>query len=291
MVREMSQPSGQNPTARSGLERYAEHYWARIAAGGGDEIAPPDRRRMLALTAAFTPMIAVAALPVTAGIAVAAWLVGNVTARWIGLVLLVAAMVALGYLTARSAASYNGLPAVRGLRRWLPQTATVAVAGSGLAEIMSGSRAPDAVFVLWFASMVWLYAFLPLAVGAWGRARRALWTIGPTVALAAIIFVWTQGFFAIRFANAVPEFDELARQVADGDHVADGTPVGGFEVHNVNLGRLGTIAGCDLEFWITGWHQNDTRYIVHCAHPPKSDFTHLTGQWWQIKGRTIPSDL
>jgi len=253
--------------------------------------APPDRRRMLVLTAAFTPMVAVAALPVTAGLAVVAELVADATARWVGVVVLVAAVVGLGYLTARWAAKYDDVPATRGWRRWLPLAATVVVVGLCLGEIVSGSRAPDPVIVLWFASVVWVVAFLPLAVGVWGPARRALWAVGPAVTLAAIVFVWTQGFFALRFARAVPDLDVLAQQVATGEHVADGTHVGGFVVHDVNLGRLGRTAGCDVELWITGWHDEDTRYITHCVDHPEGDFTHLAGDWWQLEDRTPPSDL
>jgi hypothetical protein len=214
-----------------------------------------------------------------------------VTERWVGLVVLVAAVVGLGYLTARWAAKYDDVPAMRGWRRWLPLAATVGVAGSSLAEIVSGSRAPDPVIVLWFASMVWVAAFLPLAAGVWGPGRRALWAVGPAVTFAAIMFVFTQGFFWLRFARAVSDFDVLVQQVANGDHVADGTHAGGFVVHDVNLGRLGRNAGCDVEFWITGWHDEDTRYIVHCDGHPKDDFAHLVGDWWEIKDRTPPSDL
>jgi hypothetical protein len=103
--------------------------------------------------------------------------------------------------------------------------------------------------------------------------------------------VWTQGFFSLRFARAVSDLDALAQQVANGDHVADGTHTGGFAVHNVNLGRLGRNAGCDVEFWITGWHDEDTRYIAHCVGHPKGDFTHLAGDWWELEDRTQPTDL
>jgi hypothetical protein len=275
----------------SGVERYIEHYRASTAAGGSGGVAPPDRRRMLVLTAAFTPMMAVAALPVTALVSVVASIVANVTARWVGLVVLVGAVVGLGYLTARWAAKYDDVPATRGWRRWLPLAATVVVAGSCLAEIVSGSRTPDPVIVLWLASMVWVAAFLPLAAGVWGPARRALWAVGPAVTLAAIMFVWTQGFFSLRFARAVPDLDALAQQVANGDQISDGTHTGGFVVHNVNLGRLGRNAGCDVELWITGWHDEDTRYIAHCVDHPKGDFTHLAGDWWELEDRTQPTDL
>ena len=246
---------------------------------------------MVVLTAAFTPMVAVAALPVTGVLAAVATIVANVTASWVGLVMLVAAVIGLGYVTARWGAKYEGLPAERGWRRWLPLAVTVVVAGACLVEIVSGSRAPDQVIVLWLASIVWVAAFLPLAAGVWGPARRALWAIGPALTFAAIMFVWTQGFFSLRFARAVPDFDDLTQQVADGDRVADGTRAGGFVVHDVNLGRLGRNAGCDVEFWITGWHEKDTRYIAHCVGHPRGDFTHLAGDWWQLEDKTPPPNL
>jgi hypothetical protein len=96
--------------------------------------------------------------------------------------------------------------------------------------------------------MVWVVAFLPLAAGDWGVARWALWTIGPALTLEAVRFVWPQGLFPLRFARAVSDLDALARQVADGAHIADGTHAGGFFVHDVNVGRLGRNAGCDVEF-------------------------------------------
>ena len=249
---------------------------------------------MLALTAAFTPMVGVAALPATAVIAVAASIVANATARWVGAMVLVPAVVALGYLTARWAAKYDDVPATRGWRRWLPPAATVVITGLCLAEIVSGSHTPDPVIMLWIASTVWVFAFLPLATGVWKPARRALWALAPAITTAAIIFMFTQGLFSWRFARAIPDFDELAQQAANGDEVPDGTHAGGFEVHDVNLGRLAKTAGCDVELWITGWHEDDTRYIAHCVAPPTedfADFAHLTGDWWELKDKTPPTNL
>jgi hypothetical protein len=118
-----------------------------------------------------------------------------------------------------------------------------------------------------------------------------MWVVTPVVTGAAIIFMWTQGFFALWFERALPNLDALAEQVVNGDHIADGTHVGGFVVHDVNLGRLGRNAGCDVEFWITGWHQDDTRYVARCVDDPTGDFTHVAGDWWQLKDKTPPSDL
>jgi hypothetical protein len=275
----------------SGVERYIEQYQASRAAGGIEVIAPPDRRRMLALTAAFTPMVAVAALPVTALLSIAASVIANVTERWVGIVVLVAAVVGLGYLTARWGARYQNVPATRGWRRWLPPAVTVVVVVSGLAEIVTGSRAPDPVIALWFTGMVWVFAFLPLAAGEWSPSRRALWLIGPAVTFVTILFVWTQGFFLLRFGRAESDLDALAQQVADGAQVADGTHVGGFAVHQVGTGIILRSVGCDVGFWITGWHQEDTRYIAHCAGHPRGEVAHLAGDWWELKDRTPPPDL
>ncbi len=275
----------------SGRERYIEEYLAHMATGGNQTTAKPDRRRMLILTAAFTPMIAVAALPITAVVAVVASIVANVTARWIGLVVLVVAVLALGYGMAHWAANYDDVPATKGVRRWLPLAATVVVVASCLAEIVSGSHAPDPVLPLWFASIVWVFTFLPLATGVWGRARRALWAVGPAVTFVAIVFVWTQGFFSLRFAYAVHDLDHVAQEVERGDPVPPGTHAGGFVVHDVNRGHIGGNQGCDLGFWITGWHQQDTRYLAHCVGHPKGDFTHLAGDWWQLADKQPPSNL
>jgi hypothetical protein len=246
---------------------------------------------MFVLTAAFTPMVAVAALPVTALAAVIASIVANVTARWIGLVVLLAAVLLMGYGTARWSGNYQDVPARRGWRRWLPLAATVVVVGSCLAEIVSGSRAPDPVIPLWFASMVWVAGFLPLAAGHWGSGRRALWAIGPAVTFVTILFVWTQGFFSLRFARAVDDLDTLAQDVANGAQVPDGTHAGGFAVHHVSRGQIGGNQGCDVGFWITGFHAEDTRYIAHCVDQPKGDLTHLAGDWWELEGKQPPSDL
>ena len=275
----------------SGRDRYIEEYLAHMATGGNQVVARPNRRRMLVLTAAFTPMIAVAALPVTAVVAVVASIVANVTARWIGLAVLVVAVVALGYGMAHWAAKYDDVPATRGVRRWLPLAATVVVVGSCLAEIVSGSHAPDPVLPLWFASIVWVFTFLPLAAGVWGPARRALWTVGPAVTFLAIVFVWTQGFFSLRFAHAVHDLDRVAQEVERGDPIPPGTHAGGFVVHSVNTGHIGGNQGCDLGFWITGWHQQDTRYLAHCVGHPKGDFTHLAGDWCQLADKQPPSNL
>jgi hypothetical protein len=275
----------------SGADRYIEQYRASMAAGGIEGIPPPDRRRMVVLTAAFTPMVAVAALPLTAVAAAVASIIANVTARWVGLVVLVAAMFALGYGAARWAANYQDVPATRGWRRWFPLAATVVVVGACLAEIVSGSRAPDPVIVLWFASIAWVAGFLPLAAGHWGPGRRVLWTVGPTVTFVAILFVWTQGFFSIRFARAVDDLDAVAQEVADGDRVPDGTHAGGFAVHHINRGHIGGNPGCDVGFWITGFHTDDTRYIAHCVDHPKGSFTHLAGDWWELEGKQPPGNL
>jgi hypothetical protein len=262
-----------------------------MAAGGIEAITPPDRRRMVVLTAAFIPMVAVAALPVTAVAAVLASIVANVTARWVGLVVLLAAVFALGYGTARWAANYQDVPATRGWRRWFPLAATVVVVGACLAEIVSGSRAPDPVIVLWFSSIAWVAAFLPLAAGHWSPGRRAMWTVGPAVTCFAILFVWTQGFFSLRFSRAVGDLDALAQQLANGDQVTDGTQAGGFGVHHVSVGQIGGNPGCDVGFWITGFHAEDTRYVAHCVDHPKGEFTHLAGDWWELEGKQPPSGL
>jgi hypothetical protein len=111
------------------------------------------------------------------------------------------------------------------------------------------------------------------------------------VTFVTILFVWTQGFFSLRFARAVPELDAVAQQIANGEQIADGTDAGGFAVHHVSRGHIGGNEGCDVGFRITGFHAEDTRYIAHCVDHPKGDFTHLAGDWWELEGKQPPSDL
>jgi hypothetical protein len=275
----------------SDSERYGEPRRFSMATDELKAIEPPDRRRMVVLTAAFTPMIAVAAVPITALTAAIASIIANVTARWIGIVVLVAAMIGLGYVTARVAAHYQDVPSKRGWRHWLPLVASIVVVGACLAEMVSGSRAPDPVIVLWFASLAWIAGVLPYAAGSWGSARKALWIVAPSVTFVTVIFVWTQGFFSFRFERAVPDLDALAEQVTNGAHVADGTHVGGFEVHYIVVGHIGRNEECDVGMWITGFHADDTRYIAHCVGHPQGDFTHLAGDWWELEGKNPPTGL
>ena len=241
------------------------------------------------LTAAFTPMVAVAVLPVTAVVAAVAWTIANATSRWVGVVMLLAVVVGLGYVTARLAITYDDVPADRGWRRWLPLAATIVVVVAGLAEILTGSRAPDPVIVLWLASLVWVAAFLPLATRCLGgdasgdvdRRPRGDLRGDPVRVDAGVLLD------AVRACGS--EFDELAQRVVDGEQIADGTQVGGFVVHDINRGRLGRSSGCDVEFWITGWHEEDTRYIAHCVGEPEG-LDHLARDWWQIE-RTPPGNL
>ena len=58
--------------------------------------------------------------------------------------------------------------------------------------------------------------------------------------------MWTQGFFSIRFERAVSDLDAVAEQVTNGGHVANGTRVGGFEVHYIVVGHIGGNDTCDV---------------------------------------------
>ena len=173
--------------------------------------------------------------------------------------LIVAVVVGLGYFTTRIAIRYDDVPADRGWRRWLPLAATIVVVVAGLAEILTGSRAPDPVIVLWLAALVWVAAFLPLATAS-GRHAGAC---GPSARgdLGGDPVRVDAGVFSLRFGRAAAEFDELAQRVVNGEQIPEGTEVGGFEVHSVNQGRLGRSSGCDVELWITGWHDED--HAVH----------------------------
>lgn len=276
----------------SGADRYVAQYHASKAGAGDEIIPPPSSGRMVLLTLAFTPMVAVGALPLTAVLAgVAAFTANAASSQVVGLAMLVAAELGLGYAVARVAAGYQGVPKDWGWQRWLPLAATIAVVGSGLTEIASGSRAPDPVIALWVAAVVWMVVFLPLAGGVWGASRRALWTIAPLVTLATIVFVGTHGLFAWRFPKSVPALDATAARVVAGDRIEPGTHAGAFAVYYVTVGHIGRNDSCDVGFWITGWHAEDTRYIAHCRAAPEGRFVHLSGDWWQLEGMRPPADL
>jgi hypothetical protein len=274
------------------LERFVERYRANMEARAV-EVVRTDPRRVVALSAAFTPMVAVAAaIPVTVIAAVIAGIVAKATALWVGIVVLVASVVGLGYTTARWAISSAGAPARRGWRHWLPLATTIVILADCLAEIGSGGRAPaEPLVVLWASSIVWLFAFFPLATIHWNASRRALWALGPAATFVLVVFVWTQGLFWLRFKLAVSELDAVAQQAADGNKVPNGTEAGGFTVHHVDRGHIRGDPRCDVGFWITGWHEYDTRYVAHCVGRPKGGFTHLEGEWWQLKDKQPPSDL
>ena len=274
-------------TDPQGAARYVEWYREDLVA-----VEPPDKRRMVALTAAFTPMVTVGALPITALVATIASIIANVTARWVGLIVLAVSMVTLGYAVARIAAHYQDVPRRHGWRRWVPLVSSVVVVAGCVTEIASGSKAPDPIMAVWFGGLAWLFGMMPYAAGKWGPGRKALWIVAPAVTAVAIMFVWTQGFFSFRFARAAPQFDAIAAQVAAGDHVQSGQHVDSFVVRRIDPGHVGGYEGCDLGIKITGWHTDDTRYIAHCTGHPKSDarhpdykYSHLSGNWWEVKGK------
>jgi hypothetical protein len=273
------------------LDHFVQQWRTNVA--GRAEVVRVDGRRMLALTAELTPMVAVAAaFPVTVVLALLTEYIGKVTALWVGIVLLAAALIVLGYMAARWAVSHPGLPVTYGWRRRLPLVATVVIVAECVAEMASGSRAPtDPVIVLCLGSIAWLFAFLPLATSPRTKAHRVVWIAIPALTLVTTLFVSTQALFWLRFKLAVSDLDAVAERVVEGQKVPDGTHAGGFVLHYVQGGHIRGNEGCDAGMWITGWHQDDTRYIAHCVGEPSGNFSHLEGDWWQVNDMLRPSDL
>ncbi len=227
-------------------------------------------------------MVAIAALPITAVLGLGASVLSNVTARWVGLVVLVAAVVAVGAWVA-SVAIDSGAPVRTGWWwRLLPYVATAGVVVAGLTEIISGSKAPDPILAMWFLACFWLYAFVPLASGASSRRHRVIWPIAPVVSVVVIVFVWTAGFFSIRFERSLDEFDAFADRLSAGERFEARTEIGSFVVRN-----RGRLPGCDQAFRITGFHELDDRWIARCpdGRPEGDDIDHIAGEWYEYPGR------
>jgi hypothetical protein len=100
------------------------------------------------------------------------------------------------------------------------------------------------------------------------------------------------GFFSFRFGRAEPELDAIAAAVAAGERVQGGGHVGTFVVRRIDPGHIGGYEGCEVGIKITGWHEEDTRYIAHCTAHPKRDAAHpdykyndLSGDWWEVVGK------
>ena len=275
----------------SGRDRYIEEYLAHMATGGNQVVARPNRRRMLVLTAAFTPMIAVAALPVTAVVAVVASIVANVTARWVGLVVLVVAVVALGYGMARWAAKYDDVPATRGGAagsRWRRRSWSSVPAWL---RSCRGSHAPDPVI----AALVRIDGVGVRVPSTGGRClgAGASSTVGgrPRGDVLGDRVRVDAGLLLVAICPRSPRPRRVARRGRRGDPIprrhTRGRLRGALSQHRPHRRE----PGCDLGFWITGWHEEDTRYLAHCVGHPKGDFTHLAGDWWQLADKQPPSNL
>lgn len=243
---------------------------------------PASRKRILALTLAFSPMLAMGALPVTAMIGIGAQAVSHFTSIGIGELFFVVIIVSAGAWLAKSAVAWPRLAADTGPTRWLPVAVTILIVIAGVAEIASGSRAPDPVLAMWFLSFGWLFVFYPRSRQRWTHGMRALWAIGPLVTTAVIVVVWTAGFFAYRFDRSLDELDRYVAELDAGVPYHAGAQVGDFTI----IGR-GSLRGCDRAFHIEGWHEHDDRWIAHCPGGPASPHgvDHLAGDWYEYPGR------
>jgi hypothetical protein len=270
-------------TSPSSVEQYLRRRQEQLAYDqrSGNR-APVTRRRLLALTLAFSPMVALGALPVTAIVGLGAQAVSHFTSIGVGEIFFVVMVVVAGASLARAAVAWPRLVKQSVLSRMLPTVVTILLVAAGLTEVLSGSRAPDAVLAMWFLAMGWLFVFYPRSRQVWSVGDRVLWTIGPLVTAAVIIVVWTSGFFGYRFDRSLDDLDRYVAELDAGVDYQAGVQVGDFTI----LGR-GFLRGCDHAFHIDGWHESDDRWIAHCpAAPPSGDgIHHLQGDWYQYPRR------
>lgn len=263
------------------MQRYAARYREQQQR---DEV---DRERVwwvrfVALTAAFTPMVAVGALPVTALLGFGTSVLANATSAWVGLVVMITVVVVMGAWTARFALANQGAPRDRGWRRLVPFAITAGVVAAGLTEIVSGSKAADPVLALWFLAFAWMIVFVPRGRRRWSGAERILWAAAPTVTAVTIVVVWTAGLFAYRFDRSIDELDAYVKALEAGEQYQAGVEVGDFTIKN-----RGILRGCDRAFRIEGWHELDDRWIAYCpsGEPTGDGIDHLAGHWYEFPGR------
>lgn len=244
--------------------------------------APASRKRLVALTLAFAPMLAMGALPVTALIGIGAQAVSHFTSIGIGELFFAVVVVSGGALLARSAVAWPRLVTDTGVSRLLPVAVTALIVIAGATEIVSGSKAPDPVLAMWFLSFGWLFVFYPRSRQRWTPARRALWAVGPLVTSVVIVVVWTAGFFAYRFDRSLDELDRYVAELDAGARYHAGVRVGDFTIVS-----RGVLRGCDRAFHIEGWHERDDRWIAYCPGGPPNDHgvDHLAGDWYEYPGR------
>jgi hypothetical protein len=268
----------------NGRASYIEQYRARHAT---DVLSPErvGRARWIALVAAFVPMGAAAGLPFTALLLGVSSYVASSTTVIVGAVVLLGALCLAGYGLARTAIAYGGVSSHQHIRRALPWVASIVVIGFGLAEMLSGSKAPDPVIGLWFAAIGWVIASFPLAGGVWGWGRRAVWAAAPIVTAITLVFVGTSGFFDQRFSRSVDGLDAYAQRLESGEQFVAGTRAGGFRVEQYYDGAR----QCETEFLIDAFHEDDRRWILRCPDgPPDAGVTHLAGDWYEVDRSGAP---
>ena len=227
--------------------------------------APASWQRLVALTLAFAPMVALGALPVTAMVGLGAQALSHFTSVGIGEMFFAAIVLATGAWLAKTAVSWPRLVNDTGLNRYLPVAITILLVAAGVTEIVSGSRAPDPMLPMWFLAFGWLFVFFRRSRQVWTPGRRLLWTIGPLVTTVVIVVVWTAGFFAYRFDRSLDDLNAYVAELDSGTRYRAGVQVGDFTI----LSR-GFLRGCDRAFRIDGWHERDDRWIAYCPDGPPS---------------------
>lgn len=238
------------------------------------------RRRLVATTAVFAPVLAVAALPVTALVAFIAFPVGRATSMWLAGLLMVGLAVAAAVAVARSALGHQGANRARWWRPLIPILASAGVIGAAMVEMISGSRAPDPILALWFFATWWCAMFYVRAGRPWPVWQRVLWVATPVVTAVAIVFVLSSGFFSWRFERAVADLDAYVERLGEGERFEPRITFEGFTL--LSRGQLG---GCDAAFQMTGWHADDDRWIARCPNgaPDRDDVQQLSGNWYEYR--------
>lgn len=244
--------------------------------------APASWLRLLALTLAFAPMLAIGVLPVTAMVGLGAQAVSHFTSIGVGEVFFAAIVLIAGAWLARTAVSWPRRVRDTGLNRYVPAAITTLLVTVGVIEIVSGSKGPDLVLAIWFLAFAWLFVFFPRSRQVWSPGRGLLWTAGPLVTAAVIVVVWTSGFFAYRFDRSLDDLNAYVAELDSGGTYRAGAVVGDFTIR-----RRGFLRGCDYAFQIEGWYQSDDRWIAYCpTNPPSgSGIAALGGDWHEFPRR------
>lgn len=236
----------------------------------------PTRRALVVL--AFAPMLVVGGLPATFLLGIGASAIAEATSVWLGAAVMLLVIAAVSVTIGRWAMSAARRVDQVGWRRRVPLAVTALVVVLATIEVVTGSRAPDPVLLLWFVSLGWLFVFFPRATRVWHSADRIQWTLAPLLTALVIVVSVTAGFFSWRFERSLDDFDRYAAGLTDGPF-RPGAHLGWFDV----IGR-GRFAGCDVALHIDGWYERDRRWVAWCPDgEPVREAHHLSGDWYEFE--------